>query len=297
MSAPRGDTSIPTGDAAPPISPLAHIPLFSRLDDAGQQALMALLTRREVAANEPVVWIGDRSDTLYVVERGQVAVTAPDVRGEHVLLNTLGPGGLFGELSLLDGGPRSATVRAVTDCSLFELQRDAFHDFLRDRPDVAIELLQVVAARLRASTAAIRGLSNPNAVIAEASTRWQRISDRVAAIAASYVFTVTHIVWFGGWILVNTLAASGWLPARLGFDPYPFGLLTLIVSLEAIFLSIFVLVSQNRQSERDRIRTDLDYQVNVKAHVEILGIAGRLDRLEHALAGRPGRRHRRRHRA
>ena len=71
---------------------------------------------------------------------------------------------------------------------------------------------------------------------------------------------------------MNILASAGWLPAALGFDPFPFGLLTLIVSLEAIFLSIFVLVSQNRQSERDRIRTDLDYQVNVKAHVEIVGI-------------------------
>ena len=294
MSAPRGDA--PTGDATLTTSPLAHIPLFAGLDEAGQAALLGLLTRRTVAANEPVFWIGDHGDTLYVIERGQVAVTAPDVRGEHVLLNTLGPGGLFGDLSLLDGGPRSATVRAITECSLFELQRDAFHGFLHDRPDVAIEVLQIVGARLRASTAAIRGMTNPNAVIAEGTNRWQRVSDRVAAIAASHVFTLTHIAWFGGWILLNTLAAAGWLPARLGFDPYPFGLLTLIVSLEAIFLSIFVLVSQNRQAERDRIRTDLDYQVNVKAHVEILGIAGRLDRLEHVLAGHGLRRRRRRRR-
>jgi CRP/FNR family cyclic AMP-dependent transcriptional regulator len=79
------------------------------------------------------------------------------------------------------------------------------------------------------------------------------------------------------------LAYSGVLPASLGFDRYPFGLLTLIVSLEAIFLSIFVLVSQNRQSERDRIRTDLDYQVNVKAHLEIIGIVERLKRIEKAV--------------
>ncbi|MGD9904309.1 MAG: DUF1003 domain-containing protein [Vicinamibacterales bacterium] len=277
--------------AAP--SPLAHIPLFARLDATGQEALQGLLTRRHVGANEPVFWIGDPGDTLYVVEHGQVAITAPDVRGEHVLLNTLGPGGLFGELSLLDGGLRSATARALTDCSLWELQREAFHDFLRGRPDVAIELLQVVGARLRASTVAIRGLSNPNAVIAERTTRWQRVSDRVAAVAASHGFTLAHMVWFGGWILVNAVAAANWLPTRLAFDPYPFGLLTLIVSLEAIFLSIFVLVSQNRQAERDRIRTDLDYQVNVKAHVDILGIAGRLDRLEQAIHGGtpPSRRH------
>jgi CRP/FNR family cyclic AMP-dependent transcriptional regulator len=144
----------------------------------------------------------------------------------------------------------------------------------------------MLGARQRASTAALRGVKNPNAVIAEATTTWQRVSDRVAAIAASHLFTLTHIGWFGTWILLNTLAAAGWLPSALAFDPYPFGLLTLIVSLEAIFLSIFVLVSQNRQSERDRIRTDLDYQINVKAHVEILGIAQRLERIERAVTAR-----------
>jgi uncharacterized membrane protein len=261
-------------------SPLSHIPLFARLDGAGQQTLAALLTRQVVAANEAVFWFGDAGDTMYVVEEGQVSVTAPGAQGEHVLLDTLGPGAMFGELSLLDGGPRSATVRALTSCTLLTLPRDAFHRFLRQRPDVAIDVLQLLGARQRASTATIRGLRNPNAAIAEATTGWQRVSDRVASVAASQAFTLAHIGWFGLWILLNTLAAARILPEALGFDPYPFGLLTLIVSLEAIFLSIFVLVSQNRQSERDRIRTDLDYQVNVKAHVEILGIASQLDRIE-----------------
>ena len=275
----------PTDDApTPPRSTtLAHIPLFARLDRAGQRALHAHLTRRTVQANEPVFWFGDRGDTLYVIDEGQVAVTAPDARGEHLLLDTLGPGGVFGEISLLDGGPRTATVRAVTDCTLLALDRDAFHAFLRERPEVVKDVLQMLGARQRSSTLALRGVKNANAVIAEATTTWQRVSDRVATVAASHLFTVTHLVWFGGWIGLNTLAAAGWLPRQLAFDPFPFGLLTLIVSLEAIFLSIFVLVSQNRQAERDRIRTDLDYQVNVKAHVEIVGVVERLDRIERTL--------------
>ncbi len=264
-------------------STLAHIPIFAKLDPAGHAALAACLTRCSVKEHEPVFWFGDSGDTLYVVDSGRVAVTAPDADGNHVVLDTLGPGGIFGELSLLDGGPRSATVRAMTDCSLLALSREAFHTFLRQRPDVAIDVLQVLGARQRASTATIRGLRNPNAAIAESTTRWQRVSDVVAMVAASHRFTIAHLCWFGGWILLNTAASAGWLPRAIGFDPFPFGLLTLIVSLEAIFLSIFVLVSQNRQSERDRIRTDLDYQVNVKAHMEIMNIVERLDRIERAI--------------
>ncbi len=107
-------------------------------------------------------------------------------------------------------------------------------------------------------------------------------------MAASQTFTLSHLFWFGGWILLNSVAAAGLLPAVFAFDRFPFGLLTLIVSLESIFLSIFVLVSQNRQSERDRIRTDLDDQVNVKARVVIVGIGARLDRIERALANPTG---------
>jgi CRP/FNR family cyclic AMP-dependent transcriptional regulator len=267
--------------------PLSHIPLFARLDAAEQQALLAVMTRQTVKANDTLFWVGDDGDTLYVVEDGRVSITAPDERGDHITLDTVGPGGVFGEISLLDGGPRTATARAITEVTLLALQRDAFHTFLRQRPDVAIDILQIMGARQRTSTAAIRGLKNPNAVIAEKATVWQRVSDIIATIAASQAFTLVHVCWFGLWIVMNVLATAGLLPEALGFDPYPFGLLTLIVSLEAIFLSIFVLVSQNRQSERDRIRTDLDYQVNVKAHLEIMGIVDRLKRIEQAVTSSP----------
>jgi CRP/FNR family transcriptional regulator, cyclic AMP receptor protein len=264
-------------------NPLARIPLFAHLAATEQATLLKTMTRRVVQAQEVVFWIGDPGDTLYVIVEGRVAITAPDERGDHLVLDTLGPGAVFGEISLLDGGPRSATVRALADVTLLGLSRDAFHAFLRGHPDVAIGVLHIMGARQRASTAALRGLKNPNSVIAESTTVWQRASDVIATVAASQAFTLTHLGWFGTWILLNVAAAAGLLPTRLGFDPYPFGLLTLIVSLEAIFLSIFVLVSQNRQSERDRIRTDLDYQVNVKAHLEIMGIVERLERIERAV--------------
>jgi CRP/FNR family cyclic AMP-dependent transcriptional regulator len=270
-----------------PDNPLSEIPLFARLDPEDRDALLASMTRTTLKAEEPVFWIGDPGDSLYVVVEGRVEITAPDERGNHLMLDTLGPGGVFGEISLLDGGPRSATVRAITDVTLLALTREAFHAVLREHPSVAIGALHIMGARQRTSTAVLRGLTNPNAVIGESTTMWQRASDRIATVAASHVFTLTHIGWFGGWILVNVLAPAGWLPRVLGFDPFPFGLLTLIVSLEAIFLSIFVLVSQNRQSERERIRTDFDHQVNVKAHLAIVNVIERLDRIERAVGGKP----------
>jgi uncharacterized membrane protein len=264
-------------------TPLSHIPLFAGLAPGAQHALLARMTRRSVANNEIIFWMGDAGTALFVVDAGRVAITVPDERGDHITLQTLGPGGVFGEISLLDGGPRTASARAASDGSLLMLPQDAFRAFLREHPDAAIDLLRIMGGRQRTSTATIRGLKNAHAVIAESMTIWQRVSDLVAAIAASQAFTLIHIAWFGSWISMNVLAAAGLLPARLGFDPDPFGLLTLIVSLEAIFLSIFVLVSQNRQAERDRIRTDVDHQVNVKAHLEIMGIGQRLERIEHAV--------------
>lgn len=266
-----------------PAAPFTRLPLFAHVDADGQRALRGVMTPRQVPAGETIFWIGEDGDTLFVIEEGRVSITAPDQRGDHLVLDTLGPGAMFGEISLLDAGPRTATARALTDVSLLALSRQDFHSVVRRHPDAAIDVLQAMGARQRSSTTALRGLPNPNDVIAEEATIWQRTSDLIAQVAASQAFSLVHLFWFGSWIFLNVLATAGLLPASFGFDPYPFGLLTLIVSLEAIFLSIFVLVSQNRQSERDRIRTDVDHQVNVKAHLEIMGIVNRLKRIEAAV--------------
>ncbi|MGD9688188.1 MAG: cyclic nucleotide-binding domain-containing protein [Phycisphaerales bacterium] len=273
--------------------PLEQIQLFARLDSTERAELLAAMRAEKVSTNQPVFWLGDRGDSFFVIRRGEVVVTVPNDKGEHVVLNTLGPGGFFGEISLLDGGPRTATIRAVTPCDLLVLSRDDFHAFLRKRPDVAIEILTVMGQRQRISTEALRNLKNPNEVFDRSQVSiWQRVSDVIATVAASQWFTAFHFAWFGLWIGMNIVGSlvytgriilseqqAGTLPAWV-FDPFPFGLLTMVVSLEAIFLSIFVMVSQNRQSEKDRLRTDLDYQVNVKAQTEIMGIARRLEALE-----------------
>lgn len=278
--------TIPTvAEGGPPPAPLAHIPLFSPLHAEEQRALFEVMRRERFAANQTIFWMGDRGDALYLVSSGRVAITVPNDKGEHITLDTLGPGGIFGEISLLDGGPRTATIRAIDDTEVFSLSRADFHGFIRRRPDVAIDMLSVLGQRQRASTEALRHMKNPNVAFEQQQTVWQRASDVIASVAASQWFTLFHLTWFGIWILMNLLAPAGLLPKALGFDPFPFGLLTMAVSLEAIFLSIFVMVSQNRQGEKDRLRIDLDYQVNVKAQTEIMGLSRRLDSIESLLRG------------
>ncbi len=270
----------------PAARPLAHIPLFSSLGEPEQEALFASMRIESFNPHQTIFWRGDTGDSFYLISKGQITVTVPNDKGEHVILDTLGPGRFFGEISLLDGGPRTATVRTTETTELYVLNRADFHAFLRQRPDVAIEILTIMGQRQRSSTEALRGMKNPNLAFEQSRvTRWQRVSDVIATTAASQWFLMVHVVWFGVWIIANLLAAHQMLPAVWEFDPFPFGLLTMVVSLEAIFLAIFVMVSQNRQSEKDRLRTDLDYQVNLKAQTEIMGLSRKMDMLQQNLLG------------
>jgi len=177
----------------------------------------------------------------------------------------------------------------VEPSELYVLGRAQFHEFLLKHPRAAINILTVMGQRQRTSTMALRGMKNPNQAYEETLKpgSWERTADGIARIAAGRNFLLVHLAVFGTWILYNIACGIGLLPKGWAFDPYPFGLLTMWVSLEAIFLSIFVMVSQNRQAERERVRNELDYQVNVKAQTEIMEIAQRLGRIEKALDVKP----------
>jgi len=253
---------------------LQSIPLFARLDPATLAGLAALLERRAFRANDPVIWIGEAGDELFLIRSGEVVVSYPDDTGREQVLSTLGPGAFFGDVALLDGGARTASVRAVTDAEMLVLGREAFLTFLRRNPETAVDVLITLGKRHREMIEKLRGVANPNALIEQKSSRWERAADTIAAVSASQPFVLFHVFWFGLWVTSNLL-----LGEQRGFDPFPFGLLTLVVSLEAIFLSIFVLVSANRSGDKDRIRADVDHQVNLKAQFEIMQLHAKLDRL------------------
>ncbi|HVT88932.1 MAG TPA: DUF1003 domain-containing protein [Tepidisphaeraceae bacterium] len=255
--------------------PLANIPLFASLDPADRAELSAALQTKELKAHQPLFWIGDDGDEFYIVRKGRIVLTIPDDDGRETTLAILEPGAFFGELSLLDGGPRTATARAMTDVELLSLSRFEFIAFLERHPKTNSHIIGVVVTRQREMLEKLRGIKNVNQVVLGEVTAWSRISDKISNVLSSEAFLLTHLTAVIFWIGTNL-----YLGQERGFDPFPFMALCMMASLEALFLSIFVLISQNRQARKDRIRADLDYQVNIKSHTEVMELHQKLDRLE-----------------
>jgi CRP/FNR family cyclic AMP-dependent transcriptional regulator len=161
-----------------------------------------------------------------------------------------------------------------------ELSRADFFDFRRHRPDAALDVLTVSGDRLKHTDDILRTRvsRNPNEALDERLTTGQRVADVIAAFSGSIPFLLINLVTFVFWIVINTVG-----PKMFQFDAYPFQFLTMAVSLEAIFLSIFVLVSQNRQAVKDRINADLAYQVNVKAEMEMSVMVSQIREIEDKL--------------
>jgi uncharacterized membrane protein len=257
---------------------LAPIPLFAALSPVDRIELSELMHSRHFAAHQPVVWIGESGDEFFLIRSGHVRVICPDEAGKEVTLGVLGHGHFFGEISLLDGGPRTATVRAETEVDVLVLGRRDFLQFLRRHPDAAVHMLTVLGQRHREIVERVRGIRNVNEAIEEGQTRLQRLASRVAAVGASEVFVLCNLLFFATWIVFNTLRVyRGLKPFD---DPPTFFTLGFIITMEAILLSMFVLNSQRQQAERDHIRADLEYQVNVKAHQEVMLLHRKLDALQ-----------------
>jgi len=267
---------------------LGQAPLFTLLDATERADLEQVLERRSYAAGEIVFTTGEPGDALYIVGTGNVELFVKDNAGAKISLTICGAGEVFGELSLFDGGARTATALALEDVELLMLERDDLLLFLRRHPDAALDLLTMMGQRIRATDEILRRrvARNINAEMEIRSTPVEKIADMIAAFSGSISFLVINVIWFLSWIVWNIL------PGVSHFDPYPFGFLTMVVSLEAIFLSIFVLVSQNRQAAKDRLRSDAEYEVNLKAELEITQLHEKVDFLTEELLARIPRRER-----
>ncbi len=255
---------------------LADIQLFQLHDEEDRKALAQLVDYIQLKQGSRLFETGDRGDELYIVRVGKVEIFIRNVAGEKIVLTVAEQGDLFGELAMIDSGPRTATAVALEDTELIVLDRDNLLLFFQKKPDAALDMIAAMGAMIRKADDILRTRvsRNVNEEVAEQLTVIQRIADWIAWFSGSMPFLALNTGWFVTWVLINTVDVG-----IRQFDPYPFGLLTMIVSLEAIFLSIFVLISQNRQAEKDRVRSNIDYEVNVKAELEVAYLHEKTDRL------------------
>jgi uncharacterized membrane protein len=250
--------------------------MFEHLTEEDRIALAKVVDELQVPAGQTLFHAGDPGDSLFVVREGEIELFIKDTVGQKIVLHTAQPGDMFGELALLDTGPRTATALALTDSEVLVLDRDDLTLLFQRRPEAALQMLASMSGLTRKADELLRTRvsRNVNEEMEVHSTVLQRIADWIAWFSGSMLFLMINGGWFIIWIIINTFAVG-----ITAFDPYPFGLLTMIVSLEAIFLSCFVLISQNRQAEKDRVRSDIEYEVNIKAELEIAHLHEKTDRI------------------
>lgn len=266
---------------------LSNIPLFESLTADDLDALAKRIEEAEFAEGAVIFKQGDEGSALFLIEDGSVDISYGEGRG-RVVLSTLFPGQYFGELSLFDGAPRSATATATKRARLMRLDRDDFVDFVNKNPSAALRIIAEMSERLRQTNELMSRQVSRNVLEEEEErlTFGQRIADRVAAFGGSwpfiFVFAAIMLVWMG----INIIALAH-------FDPYPFILLNLVLSTLAAIQAPVIMMSQNRQSTKDKLLAQNDYQVNLKAELEIAALLkgqaellARLAMLERIVRGR-----------
>jgi CRP/FNR family transcriptional regulator, cyclic AMP receptor protein len=262
------------------VETLRQVPLFESLDDATARKLCGLVDTLDCPANRVLFHAGDVGDAWYLIESGKVRICVQAKDGHEVTLANLGRGDFFGEMALLDGERRSADAVVAEDARLALLSRKHFLSFMRSSPDVALEMLTALANRLRHTDELLRHSATRNVNVEEAAqlTLGDRAADMIAGFGGSWKFIIAATMVLNLWILVNVFPPL--LFRREGFDPYPYLFLSVALNMLQIFQAPIILMSQNRQAHKDRLRAEIDYQVNLKNELALNEIIQRLKALE-----------------
>lgn len=257
---------------------LRSVPLFASLDDEDAGALRGLLRTREAAAGARLFRAGDKGDAMYLIDSGRVRIHVADADGHTLTLAELAGGDFFGEMSLLDGKPRSASATVTEDARLAVLPREDFLRFVRGNADVALDMLGAVTDRLRHTDELLRRRvsRNVNDEHAVRLTPADRLADALAAFGGSWKFIGTVAVLLAAWVALN------WRLSHEGerFDFYSLEFLGVVLGVVAAMQAPIIMMSQRQQAEKDRLRADLDYRVNLKNELAIAEVLRRLDVLE-----------------
>src|SRR6266850_1012497 len=250
---------------------LARIPLFKRLEPHELEHLAEDVDQVNYKAGEIIFNEHDLGDGLYVVESGSVRIWVIDEDVNEVTLAELKTGDFFGELAVLDRGERSSSATAITDTHLHRLSSDDFQKFLIEHPDAAVDVICEIAARMRQTNLLVskRAARNINAEMEENATIGQRVADKVASFGGSWTFIIIYLSFLVGWMAFNTFVLIHYGRGENGaqFDPYPYILLNLMLSMTAPLQAPIIMMSQNRAAEKDRLAAEQDFKVNLKSEL------------------------------
>lgn len=258
------------------VTMIGEVPIFELMDDEERGVLAGMMDNRSFKQGDIIFEYGDQGGEIFIVREGRVEIFLENTDGQKIVVAENECGDVLGEVSFLDGGPRTATAVAVEDTQTLTLDRLRLLDFVARHPHAALDLLTVVGRRLRSTNDLLRSqvTRNVNEEVEEKLTFGQRVADRVATFGGSWTF----ILLFGAimlvWVVLNTTALL-----RNHFDPYPYILLNLMLSMLAAMQAPIIMMSQNRQSYKDRMQSDMDYQVNLKAELEVAHLHHKLDRV------------------
>ncbi|HZI49948.1 MAG TPA: DUF1003 domain-containing protein [Pyrinomonadaceae bacterium] len=258
------------------VEAIRSVPLFASLHDEAAQELLTLLQGREVASGTALFRAGDKGDSMYLIQSGRIRIAVNDEDGHEIVLAELAQGDFFGEMAIIDGQQRAAGATVIEDAHLLILSRDNFLRFINSNPGVALEMLSAVFQRLRHTDKMLqqRVSRNVNEEQDKRMTIADRAADVIAEFGGSWKFIITAIGIIIAWIVFNSYIMVK------GFDAAPYQMLNLVMGIIAGLQAPIIMMSQNRQGSKDRLRADLDYQVNLKNELALSEVLRRLDVLE-----------------
>src|ERR1700752_3815328 len=259
---------------------LKQVPLFALLDDDEAAILAGQVELRRFSPRQRVYKIGDPGDKAYILVSGAVQVTTVDEDHQEVIVDQPAAGEFFGFASMLEQTPHQTNALATEDTVAIEVDRNDILILLERKPHAGMDMLTVLGRQFHASQqlVRVRASRNANQLIEEEETRGERIADSVASFGGSWTFIITFLL-----VLVAYSSTNVALKHR-AWDPYPFILLNLFLSMLAAIQAPVIMMSQNRQDKKDRLRSELDFDVNRRAEVEIQGLAKKMNLLGDKIA-------------
>ena len=254
---------------------LKEIPLFAKLDDDEAAVLAGQVEIKTFAPRQRIYKMGEACARGYIVTSGRVRVTTVDEDGQEVVMEEPGPGEFFGFASLLEQTPHQTEAVAAEETRCIEVDRDDIFTLIQRKPHAGMDMLATLGHQFHAAHKLVRVRANrhPNESIEEQATLGERVADSVASFGGSWVF----IIVFGVFLSIYTVINIGL--GNRAWDPYPFILLNLFLSMLAAIQAPVIMMSQNRQDKKDRLRSELDFDVNKRAHSDIQGLARKLNAL------------------